>query len=110
MYSRLDVVDAAFRRIGVRAEDQQLSADQLAFGGRILDAIIDEASAHMPLGIMGDLIPRDVFLPLETLLAVELAPSYAAPAPVSRGVAMARLRAILNAGNVPSETVPGTYF
>lgn len=40
MTTVLDIVNRAFRKIGVKAEDEQLTADQLAYGVETLGAML----------------------------------------------------------------------
>lgn len=78
-----DIVSRAFRRIGVKAEDESLSADQSAHGLDVFNSLLSSFRAH---GVnydhananTGDPSPLgDEFTAaVVTLLAFELAPDY----------------------------------
>lgn len=92
--TRLDVVQQAHRRLGVLSADEEATADQIAFGGEVLDALFAELNSVHSLGFTWDLtaVPDAAFLPLAGCLAVEIAPHYEIAAePRSR--AIMRLRA-----------------
>lgn len=101
MATRLDVIERAFRRLGIKAEDEGLTADQLANGGDVLDALYAEASERA-LQIHGAAltfnlsnVPDKAFLPLANLLCAELAADYMVQAPVSRSGAMLQLLSVM---------------
>lgn len=106
MKTSLDVIDQAYRRLGIKAEDEQLTADQRAYAGTTMDGLHAELSTILPLPWWPDMIPDAVFLPLANLLAVELAPAYEI-ATEPRGRAFARLMAVLRPDDRPPyEPVP----
>lgn len=76
----LDVITAAYRRLGVAAEDTPISGEQRDIGFETLSALVDELSESE--GVWGlnniEAIPARFFLPLSQMLAVELGPNYAA--------------------------------
>lgn len=101
MATRLDVIERAFRRLGIKAEDEGLTADQLANGGDVLDALYAEV-CERALQIHGNVlpfalsnVPAEAFLPLSNLLVAELAADYAAQPPVSRSGAMLQLLSVM---------------
>jgi hypothetical protein len=79
-----DIVTRAFRRLGIKAEDESLTADQIAHGLDVLNAVmaglrlrgVNYTHAEMRAG---DEFPLGVEFsePLVTLLADALAPDYA---------------------------------
>lgn len=81
-----DIVARAFRRLGIKAEDETLSADQAAHGLDVLNSMMAEWRLHGinydhaslanndPFPLSDSFIPATV-----TLLAGELAPDYGAP-------------------------------
>lgn len=93
MATRLDVIQMAFRRISVVADDEPITSDQEAYGGSVLDSLYAEiASESYPLWNLTD-VPDAAYRPLATLLAVEIAPEYSRPAPTTRGQAWRRVMA-----------------
>lgn len=84
-----DIVDRAFRRLGIRAEDEGLSADQAAHGLAVLNTLmfglrlngINYTHAGMR---SGDPFPlnEEFAGPVITLLAFDLAPDYSTAANV----------------------------
>lgn len=97
--TRLDVIEQAFRRLGIKAEDEALSADQLAYAGNTLDALYAEIRRHAPMNWWPDDIPSESFIPLANLLASEIGPAYEVPTePRSR--AYMRLMAVMRPNDV----------
>lgn len=108
MKTRLDVINRAMRRLGVKAEDENLTADQITSVGEVFDALIAELNNEVPLNFTSASVPDRVFIPLANLLAVEVAPDYGIPAS-SRGAAFARVLAVLRPDDRPY--IPGyEYF
>lgn len=95
MKTRLDVINRAMRRIGVKAEDETLTADQIASVGEAYDALIAELGTELTLSFTGASVPEKVFLPLANLLAVEIGPDYGVPPLTTRGTAYGRVLAAL---------------
>lgn len=93
--TRLDVINRAMRRIGVKAEDETLTADQIASVGEVYDALIEELNTELTLPFTGDIVPKRAFIPLANLLAVEVGPDYGIPPFTTRGTAYGRLLAVL---------------
>lgn len=81
-----DLVTRAFRRLGIKAEDEALSADQAAHG---LDTLNDMLAGWRSQGVNfvhSRMRPDDPFggsdeivAPTVSLLAAELAPDYGVP-------------------------------
>lgn len=94
MKTRLDVVDLAFRRLGIKAEDEALSADQAKYAGDVLDGLYAEMSITVPVTWWPDRIEDPVAVALGNLLAVDLGPSYGV-AVEPRGRALARVLAVM---------------
>jgi hypothetical protein len=95
MKTRLDVINRAMRRIGVKAEDENLTADQITSVGEVFDALVEELNTEVALTFTSASVPDEVFIPLANLLAVEVAPDYGVSPLSSRGVAFARVLAVL---------------
>lgn len=94
MKTSRDVIDQAFRRLGVKAEDEALTADQYQYAEQTLEVLMAELREMMPLDGWPDAIPERAFIPFANLLAAELAPAYSVPGE-SRTVPMLRLMAIM---------------
>ena len=104
MKTNLDVIEQAFRRLGIKAEDESLSADQRAYGETTLDALAIEIAEEAPVSWFPDNIPNKVFIPLANLLAAEIGPGYSVPAePRSR--AMIRLLAVIRPDDRDPEVI-----
>jgi hypothetical protein len=110
MPTRRDVIDMAYRRLGIKAEDQPLSADQMAFGGSVLDALWEEVRRHAP-DVMWPLadVPSQYFLPLAHVLAAELAPSFGVAAR-PRAVEFTRLLAAIRPDNRQTDDDGPRYY
>jgi len=102
MATRLQVVEAAFRLLGMKAEDQALSADELAYGGDTLDQLLEEAGESVELGFDSSDVPAPVVPAVARLLAAEIAPSYGRHAPVPRPMAFVRLMALVRPSTAPA--------
>ena len=99
MATRLEVIERAFRILGVKAEDEGLTADQYANGGDVLDSLFAELGNEATISWTLDTTPTMSFQPLAMLLAVELAGEYSAPKPTTRGLAWRRLMATIRSDN-----------
>jgi hypothetical protein len=111
MATNLQVIEHAFRRIGVKAEDEQLTADQRAHAESILAGLRAEVEQACGLTWANDAINAAVFIPVGDLLAAELAPAYGvAGEPRSRPYM--RLMAIMRADTRPAEQINagGVYY
>lgn len=93
--TRLDVVTRALRRIGVAAEDEAPTADQIANAGAVLDSLFAELQGEATITWTLETTPAVSFVPLANLLAVEMAPEYGQPAPEGRPRAWRRLMATI---------------
>lgn len=93
--TRLEVVTRAHRRLGVLAQDETLTADQIATGGEILVGIIDELESVQGLALSwgADSVPDGLYLPVAYLLAVDLAPEYEVAPRDTRARLIAQIRA-----------------
>lgn len=103
--TRTEVVNQAYRRLGIVAVDQVASADEIAYGGNTLDALFAELKASDGITVTWDLsaVPDTAFIPLANLLAVEVAPAYMQQAPERRGSAFIRLRKVLSPDDRPND-------
>ena len=92
-----DVVNAAYRRLGILGDDEALTAEQIDYAGDVLTAIFNELQDAQGLTIAWTLstIPDELHINLAHLLAVDIAPSYEIAPRESRGRALARVRADL---------------
>lgn len=101
MPTRLEVIERAFRILTVKAEDESLTADQLANGGAVLDSLFAELGNEATIAWTLDTTPSMSFQPLAMLLAVELAGEYDRPRPTTRGLAWRRVMATIRSDNRP---------
>lgn len=99
MATRTDVIERAFRILGVKAEDEALTADQYANGGDVLDSLFAELENEYAISWTLDTTPDVSFQPLGLLLAVELAGEYGRPRPASRPAAWRRFMATVRSDN-----------
>lgn len=109
MKTRLDVVDMAFRVLGIRAEDEGLSADQLAYAGGVLDGLFAELSFHAPVTWWPDQIEDAAAVALARLLAADIATAYDVRAE-PRAVAYARLMAVMRGDTRTTAATEPEYF
>jgi len=108
MKTRFDVIERAFRRLGMKAEDQALSADEEAFGGATFDALVEEIGEHSYVTWGSDAIPEHVFIPLSNLLAVEMGQAYQIPVE-PRTIPYRRLKAVLRLDDREDRSGPVYY-
>ena len=98
MATRLEIVQMAHRRLGILSTDEALTADQIDFGGDVLDALFAELPYTQGTSFAWalDATPAQFFLPLSYLLAAEPAfyEHYEVQPREPRSRAMMRLRAI----------------
>lgn len=90
----LAVIEQAFRRLGIKAEDEALTADQRAYADATLTALHAELSKVAPMTFWPSDIPQELVIPLANLLAVEIGPSYGV-AVEPRGRPLARVMAVI---------------
>lgn len=109
MKTRLDVINRAMRRIGVKAEDENLTADQITSVGEVFDALIEELNTEVSLTFTSESVPDEVFIPLANLLAIEVAPDYGVSPMTTRGTAFGRVLAVLRPDDRPYIAEAG-YF
>lgn len=95
MPTKQDVIAAAFLRLGMGAGGDTVSGEHSQIASNALGGIVAELDANFPLywATSGD-IPEAVLQPLAELLAVDLAPTFSAPPPISRGRAYLRVMAL----------------
>ncbi len=93
--TRIEVIHAALRRLGVLSADEAATADMERYCGDALDALFAELpfSEGFTITWTLDTVPSSHFLPLAFLLAVEVGPHYMVPTE-RRSRAMGRLRAV----------------
>jgi hypothetical protein len=96
--STLAVIEQAFRRLGIKAEDESLTADQRAYAEQTLDALYAELAKEVDMNFWPSSIPQSLVIPLANLLAVEMGPSYGI-AVEPRGRPLARLMSVLRPDN-----------
>jgi hypothetical protein len=98
--TRLEIIQLAFRRIGVLSEDEELTSDAALYGGTVLDGLYAEITEERyPLWSLSD-VPASSSIPLANLLAVEIAPAYDRQPPSTRGQAWRRLMATVRRNNI----------
>ena len=103
--ARIDLVSQAFRRLGILAVDEPLTADMAAHGVETYDLLVAELTADgLVLGLpvagvkvpwAADAVPDGFAMPLAALLSTELAVHYDTPPRDTRARCIARLRSIL---------------
>lgn len=112
MKTRADVIVAAFRTLGIAAVDDDLTADQEAYGGGLLDALLLELVEQLPalappLGVTAsEAVFQDdrVFIPLSQVLAADVAPAYGASPVIARSRAWHRLMQVLRPDDRTEDT------
>lgn len=95
MKTRLDVINRAMRRIGVKAEDENLTADQITSVGEVFDMLVARLDTEVSLTFTSASVPDEVFIPLANWLAAEVAPDYGVAAPTSPERAYSQVLAVL---------------
>lgn len=108
MKTRREVIDQAMRKLGVLAEDEVLTAAQIAEADEVLQGLYGELEAEVAPSWTIDDVPQAAFLPLANLLASELAASFRVAPPVTRANAWLRLLANLRAA--PSPEADPVYY
>lgn len=86
----------ALRLIGVVAQDEPATADQMRGALDVLESLWAELLTEAPAtwGLATG-IPPEAFVPLAQFLAAELAPEYGVAAPMTRARAKLRLLALI---------------
>ncbi len=94
--TRQEIATRALRMIGVTAEDEPPSADQMAAALAVLDGLWGELLAEVrPTWDIVTGTPAEGFVPLASWLAAELATEYERPVAMSRSRAKLRLLAVV---------------
>lgn len=111
MTTAATIVDRAFRRIGVKSEGENLTADQAAHGLDVLNSLLASLRTegvnytHAALDHADPIsIADDYIRPVVALLAIDLGPDYGVPVQDVREIHLQTLRAGLTA------TVPPATF
>lgn len=96
MKSSKQVIERALRILGVLASDEPATADMTSNAKAVLESIVAEMSAALPLVpfslVSG--VPLAAFEPLARLLACDIAGDYGLAAPQPRARAWLRVRAL----------------
>lgn len=101
MATRLDVITAALRRLGVVAKDESPDADDEATVGAVLDSLFAEVQAAYATTWTLATVPDAAFRPMVNYLAVEIAQDYGYPPPERRKTAWVRLMAQVRPNTIP---------
>lgn len=91
MPTKRDVVERAFRFLGVVADDEAMTAAQEANGTALLESLYAEMEVEAAPYWTIDDIPAGAATFVAMALAADLAPTYGAAAPMSRGSALLRV-------------------
>lgn len=108
MATERDVIERAFRFLGVVADDEAMTAAQEANGSALLASLYDEIFAESPPYWTVDDVPAGVATHLAMALAADLAPTYGAAAPMSRGSALLRVYGTIRPDDRAS--IPGMEY
>lgn len=103
--TKIEVISQANRILGLLSVDEVPTADQYAFAETVLDGLYAELNAVHNTGFtwsLVDEVPDGIFLPLATLLAVEIAPHYDIPAG-PRSAAIMRVRSFAFSDDRPDD-------
>lgn len=95
MASSLDVMNMAFRRVGIVAQDEIPTADEYTAASELLDSIYAEVNRESPLVWTIEDVPNEALLPLAMLLSYDLALAFGRPPVSTRGMAMLRLLSVV---------------
>lgn len=114
MATVLDIINRAFRKIGVKAEDEALTADQIAHGVDTFNDMVQGWALKGASAVSGDVIETDTFPFADEyreatvmVLASRLAPDYgAAPIDAERYERMV----IASMLYVPTATIPSALL
>ena len=109
MPTKRDVIERAFRFLGVVADDEAMTAAQEAGGAALMDSLYEEITAEIPPFWTVDDVPAGAATFLSMALAADLAPAYGAKAPVGRGSALLRLYGTLRPDDREEIAAPGYY-
>lgn len=95
MATKRDLIEMAYRRCGVVAEDEPMTADQHATGELIVDSAFAALQAEAAVAWTLDTIPTIALLPLAMVLAYDLAVHHAVAPREARGRAVIRYLAVV---------------
>ena len=111
MKSRAEIIAHALKLIGVVAEDESPTAWQKQTVGAALDGLFMEIQppTFSPWSPVSG-VPDGAFLALSRLLAAEIAPMFAAQAPMSRAAAYIRVMAMIRPDDRPKEEEPSEDY
>lgn len=103
-----DVIALAYKRLGIGIDGDAPNGGEGALARDTLDSIWGEieSEAWAPWGI--EALPAAMLVPLATLLAADLAPSFGMQ-PVGRGAAKLRVMALVRPDNRVGVTDPVAY-
>lgn len=105
-----DVINQAFRRLGIKAENVALSADEMAYGKSVLDGIFAEISETVDTSAWTvETVPDEYFVALANYLAMEIAPAYSVAPMRMKGGEFLRLMALLRPDN-RTDIAEATYY
>lgn len=96
--TQTEVVTLAYRLLGAVDLAESPTATEDTHGDLLLAAIYEELQAQEGLTIswaLATAVPDEAFIPLAYVLAADLSPTLELPAPMSRAMAMLRLRGAL---------------
>lgn len=91
MPTKRDVIERAFRFLGVVADDEPMTAAQEANGTALLESLYSEMVNEAPPYWTIDDIPAGAATFVAMALAADLAPTYGEAPPMSRGSALLRV-------------------
>ena len=94
MKTRVDIINAAHRKLGILALGDVPSAEETEYASTILDGVIAELNDVHGLLLPNSLFDDVLLIPLGNILAAELAQHYSVPT-IPAGASIVRLRAIL---------------
>lgn len=109
MPTKRDVVERAFRFLGVVADDEAMTASQEANGTALLESLYAEMENEAPPFWTIDEIPAGVAAFVAMALAADLGPTYGAAAPMSRSAALLRAYGTVRPDDRPEITEPEYY-
>lgn len=95
MKTRLDVINRAMRRIGVKAEDENLTADQITSVGEVFDMLVARLDTEVSLTFTSASVPDEVFIPLANWLAASVADDYGVQSSIRPQEAYMQVLAVL---------------
>lgn len=109
MATRIDVITRAMRRLGIVADDEVLTADQMANAGDVLDSLFVEAGREAPMPFDLNNTPSESYAALANYLAAEMAAEYGVTAPDTPARAKLRFVASVRPDNRMDIATPEYY-